>query len=88
MSIRIRRTLSVAAPAALVALALMVWSFFDARPLVSVLALTIGQGLATASFVSFVLVVVTDLRRARVFPHDESDRRSSLPPAPRKGDGG
>jgi hypothetical protein len=53
----------VACVLALGALGLMVWSLFDPRPLPVIAAMSIGQGLGTLSFASFLYVVVVDLRR-------------------------
>jgi tellurite resistance protein TehA-like permease len=78
------RALRLAAVAALAALALMVWGVLDPRPISLVVAMSVGQGLGTLSFVVFCAVVFFDLRRARIFsmsprppsaeppPHDES----------------
>jgi hypothetical protein len=54
--------LRVACVLALVALALMVWSLFDPRPLPVVVAMSVGQVFGTLSFGSFVWFVVADLR--------------------------
>ncbi len=54
--------LRVACVLALVALALMVWSLFDPRPLPVVVAMSVGQVFGTLSFGSFLWVVVVDLR--------------------------
>jgi hypothetical protein len=48
---------------ALVALGLMAWSLFDPRPMPVILAMSVGQALGTLSFLSFVYVVVADIRR-------------------------
>lgn len=50
---------------ALVALALIVWSVFDPRPIPVVLAMSVGQALGTLSFAAFLLVVARDLRAAQ-----------------------
>ncbi len=57
-----RRILSGACAAGLAALALMVWSLFDPRPIPVVAAMSIGQVLGTLSLGCFVLVVVSDVR--------------------------
>ncbi|MGA7121018.1 MAG: hypothetical protein WBY94_13020 [Polyangiaceae bacterium] len=58
--------LRVACVLALGALALMVWSLFDPRPVPVIAAMSIGQGFGTLSFASFLYVVVADLRRRGV----------------------
>ena len=50
---------------ALVALALMVWSLFDPRPMPVVLAMSLGQALGTLSLGAFIAAVVADVRAAR-----------------------
>ena len=61
---RHRPVLRLACANALAALALIVWSLLDPRPVPLVLAMSVGQALGTASFVAFLLVVADDLRRA------------------------
>lgn len=73
------RALRVAAVFALVALALMVWGVVDPNPIALFIAMSAGQALGTLSFVVFGLVVLNDLRRARVFS-EEPTRLSSGPP--------
>jgi hypothetical protein len=55
---------------ALAALALIVWSLFDPRPVPVIAAMSVGQVLGTLSFGAFVLVVLGDvrLRYKRVAP--------------------
>jgi hypothetical protein len=48
---------------ALAALALMVWSLLDPRPVPVIVAMSVGQVLGTLSFLAFLVVVATDLRR-------------------------
>jgi hypothetical protein len=50
---------------ALAALALIVWSLVDPRPIPVVLAMSVGQVLGTLSFAAFLLVVARDLRAAQ-----------------------
>lgn len=57
--------LRVASIAAIVALALMTWSFLDPRPIAMMAAMTVGQGLGTLSLALFVIVVGVDLLRER-----------------------
>jgi hypothetical protein len=52
---------------ALLALGLMMWSLFDPRPVPVIVAMSVGQVLGTVSLVTFLYVVVTDLR-ARIRP--------------------
>ena len=49
----------------LASLAMMAWSLFDPRPIPVIAAMSIGQLLGTASFASYLYVVVADLRRRR-----------------------
>lgn len=56
-----------AALSGIASLGLMVWGVVDPRPIALVIAMSAGQALGTAAFGVFVLVVVTDLRNARVF---------------------
>lgn len=77
-----RRTVRIAAYLALVALALMTWPLFDARPLPIVIAMSVGQLLGTISFGLFLAVVVTDLFRKRVLSDDPKDATFSSIPAP------
>lgn len=53
--------LRVACVLALVALPLMVWSVFDPTVWPVMIALTIGQGIGTISFLLFLVVVARDL---------------------------
>jgi hypothetical protein len=55
-----------AAVLALVGLALFVWSVLDPRPVPVVVAMSVGQGIGTLSFLLYLLAVYLDLRRARV----------------------
>lgn len=50
---------------ALVALPLMVWSVLDPRAAPILVALSIGQGIGTLSFVLFLLAVARDVKRAQ-----------------------
>ena len=60
------RALRMAALAGLLSLLLMVWGVLDPHPISLVLAMSVGQALGTVSFVVYGLVVLNDLRRARV----------------------
>jgi hypothetical protein len=68
--------LRIAALLALVGLVLMVWAVLAPTPLPVMLAMSAGQGAGTLSFLLYLFVVVSDLRRAKVF-HDPppEDRR-------------
>ena len=68
------RLLVVACVCALAALALMTWQLFDPRVFPIIVAMSIGQILGTASFVAYLYVVVTDLRRRYRRAEAESDK--------------
>jgi hypothetical protein len=74
------RALRWAAWAALVSLCLMAWGVIDPHPISLVVAMTVGQALGTLSFGVYALVVLNDLRRARVL--SSLVTRLSGPPAP------
>ena len=57
------KLLRVAAIAALVALALICWALFDPRALPIIVALSVGQGIGTLSFLLYLVVVIRDLRK-------------------------
>jgi hypothetical protein len=61
------RALRLAAISALLALCLMVWGVLDTRPISLVVAMSVGQGLGTLSFIVFCAVVFLDLRKSGVF---------------------
>lgn len=63
----------------LVALALMVWSLLDPKPLAVIVAMSVGQALGTASLTLFILVVIGDLRRAHLL--DREERSKASPPS-------
>lgn len=67
---------------ALIALALMGWSFVDPRPVSIMVAMSIGQVIGTLSFGAFLLAITIDLRRARVLQIGKS-----TPPPSRPGGG-
>ena len=60
------RTLSAACVAALVSLALMVWSLIEPTPMPVLVAMSAGQVLGTLSLLAFLGVVAADLRRAHL----------------------
>lgn len=57
--------LRVAAVAALVALALIVWSLLDPSVVPVMVAMSVAQGIGTLSFFLYLVVVVRDLRAER-----------------------
>jgi peptidoglycan/LPS O-acetylase OafA/YrhL len=61
------RLLRIASVCALLALALMVWGVLDPSPIALVVAMSVGQALGTLSFALYALVVIADLRHAKVF---------------------
>jgi hypothetical protein len=63
-------------------LVLMIWGVIDPNPIALVIAMSAGQALGTLAFAVFLLVVINDLRNARVFSRDAS-RPSSAPPPER-----
>lgn len=63
--------LRIACVLALVALPLMVWSVFDPRVWPVLIALSVGQGIGTLSFVLFLVVVARDLRVKEHVTDDE-----------------
>jgi len=74
------RLLRFACLLGLVGLALMSWSLFDQGWLPVMMAMSVGQGIGTLSFVLFLVVVLIDLRQADFRP-------SEPPPEPaHKGD--
>ena len=58
-----RLCLTVSCSSALLALALMVWSVLDPRPLPVVVAMSVGQAIGTLSLLLYLVVVSFDLRR-------------------------
>ncbi|MEO6952766.1 MAG: hypothetical protein ABI321_13235 [Polyangia bacterium] len=60
---RYPQILRIACFLALAALALMVWSLLDPRPIPVVVAMSVGQVLGTLSLGAFLVVVIADLRR-------------------------
>ncbi len=62
MSQRHYRILLGACMLALAALGLMLWSLFDPRPIPVIVAMSLGQVLGTVSLLSFLYVVVADVR--------------------------
>lgn len=50
----------------LVALGLFVWSVLDPDPVPVMIAMSIGQAVGTGAFLLYLLVIIADLRRAKV----------------------
>jgi hypothetical protein len=69
------RLMTGACVLALAALALIVWSLFDPRPVPVIAAMSVGQVLGTLSFGAFVLVVLGDVRLALQAGGTDHDRR-------------
>jgi len=69
------RLLRFACLLGLVGLALMSWSLFDQGWLPVMMAMSVGQGIGTLSFVLFLVVVLIDLRQAEFRPSIPSERR-------------
>ena len=59
------RLVRVACVLALIALPLMVWSVFDPTVWPVLIALSVGQGIGTLSFVIFLVVVARDIHLKR-----------------------
>jgi hypothetical protein len=51
---------------ALIGLSLMVWSVLEPTPMPVMVAMSLGQVFGTLSLVTFLVVVVADLRRAHL----------------------
>ena len=72
------RLLAAACVLGLIGLALMTWSLFDQGWIPVMMAMSVGQGIGTLSFVLFLLVVVIDLRKASFrpsMPHNEPAKK-------------
>jgi Co/Zn/Cd efflux system component len=65
--------LRIASIAALLGIALMVWSLFDPTVVSVMIAMMIGQGLGTLSLLAFLLVMARDLRHALRNPTEAED---------------
>ena len=64
-SIRDEVLLRIASLGTLVALALMLWQFFNPTVWPIMLAMSVAQAIGTVSFATFLYVVVRDLMRVR-----------------------
>jgi hypothetical protein len=58
-------TLRLAAVLTLVGLGFMVWSMVEPTPMPVMLAMTVGQGLGTAAFAIYAVIVIQEIRRGR-----------------------
>jgi hypothetical protein len=82
------RVLRLACLLALVGLALMSWSIVDPRPVPVIVAMSVGQGAGTLSFLAFLVVAFSDIRWALARRLGDSLRpppKSGSSPAPRSG---
>jgi peptidoglycan/LPS O-acetylase OafA/YrhL len=69
--------LRIAAVLAMIGLAFMIWAVMAPTVMPVMLAMSVGQAIGTLSFLLYLLVVATDLRRARVLhppPAEEPPR--------------
>jgi hypothetical protein len=71
--------LRLAAIGTLVALALMLWQFFDPTVWPIMLAMSVAQGIGTVSFATFVYVIVRDVMRSRRVRRASGEPRVSEP---------
>ncbi|MEO6573944.1 MAG: hypothetical protein ABIP89_08905 [Polyangiaceae bacterium] len=76
---RYQRIIRAACGCTLAALAMMVWSIFDPRPLPVVGAMSVGQVLGTLSLGAFLYVVLADMH-TKHFERAPVD--SEVPPVP------
>jgi len=74
--------LRAAAVVGLCGLACLVWALLDPRPIPVVFAMSVGQGLGATSLLLYVVVVLSEVRRAPPPPPDPHD-----PPDPADGAG-
>lgn len=73
--------LRIAAGLALFGLVFMCWAVLQPTPMPVILAMSVGQGAGTLSFLMFLFVVIADLRRAKVFePPPSEPARPADPP--------
>jgi hypothetical protein len=73
-----RRMLTAACWFALFAVALMIWSLFDPRPIPVIVAMSIGQGVGTLSLLVFAYLVLTEWR-AETARQGSVERLSPVP---------
>jgi hypothetical protein len=78
------RWLRVSAVLALVGLAFFVWSLVDPSPIPVIVAMSVGQGIGTLSFLLFVLLILLDIRRGgrRAAQAEAAARAQEAAPAP------
>lgn len=62
MNRRLEKRLRIASVLGLLALALMLWSVFDPRPIPLFVAMSAGQVIGTGSFVLYVFAILADSR--------------------------
>jgi CHASE2 domain-containing sensor protein len=60
----------------LIGLALMSWSLFEQGWIPVMMAMSVGQGIGTLSFVLFLVVVLIDLRQADFRPSEPPPERA------------
>ncbi len=60
-----------AAVLALVALGLIVWSVLSPTPISVIAVMSVGQAIGTLSLLMYLIAVIRDLRRAKVFEDQE-----------------
>jgi len=65
------KVLRFAAVLAIVGLIFMVWAVLVPTPMPVILAMSIGQGVGTLSFLLYLLVVIAELRRRGVLDEEE-----------------
>jgi hypothetical protein len=61
---QVKKLVFLSGIATLASLALMVWSLVSPKPILLVMAMSIGQGLATLSLALYLLAIVLDLQGA------------------------
>ena len=78
-TVRRRKALVFACFLGLLALALMVYSIIDPRPIPIVLAMSVAQGIGTLSFMIYGFVVFLDLRKAKILDIPTEDQPPEEP---------
>lgn len=75
--------LRIAAGLALFGLVFMCWAVLQPTPMPVILAMSVGQGAGTLSFLMFLFVVIADLRLSKVFePPPHEPPKAPEPPPP------
>jgi hypothetical protein len=77
MKKRLPRLLVIACSLTLTSLVLIGWAILHPAPLAVIAAMSLGQGLGTIGALLFVIVVVTDLRRALREPTQNAETDSA-----------